>query len=56
MDAAGRQGGRGVDRGGTQRLQGEAGGVIMPPPMGDMWACWGALTDNEFEHLRIKRG
>ena len=32
-----------------------SGAVIMRPRTGDMWACWGLPSDNEFEHFAVGR-
>ncbi len=30
-----------------------SGAVIMRPGTGDLWACWGQPSDNEFEHFKL---
>lgn len=30
-----------------------SGAVIMRPATGDLWACWGQPSDNEFEHFKL---
>lgn len=30
------------------------GAVIMRPRTGDMWACWGIPSENDFEHLQLE--
>jgi len=30
-----------------------SGAVIMRPRSGDLWACWGVPSDNEFEHFTV---
>jgi len=30
-----------------------SGAVVMRPATGDLWACWGIPSDNEFEHFAV---
>jgi isopenicillin-N N-acyltransferase like protein len=30
-----------------------SGAVVMRPGTGDLWACWGQPSDNEFEHFKL---
>lgn len=30
-----------------------SGAVVMRPATGDLWACWGVPSDNEFEHFAV---